>query len=55
MLNEAAQRFPELNNNELIRLVDRDWAYMSEEDRAVHFGLSSASSRNILSVPAKNN
>jgi hypothetical protein len=31
--------YPELNNDELQRLVDRDWRYMSEEDRQVQDSL----------------
>jgi hypothetical protein len=29
MLSEAGKRYPEFNFNELNRLVDRDWKYMS--------------------------
>ncbi len=41
MLEEAALRFPELNHQELVKLVDRDWNYMNEQERTVSFYLPS--------------
>jgi hypothetical protein len=30
---EAADRYPEFSNDELERLVERDWKYMREDER----------------------
>lgn len=35
MIIYASELYPELNNNELARLVDRDWKYMPEAERNV--------------------
>jgi hypothetical protein len=35
MILYASELYPELNNNELARLVDRDWKYMPEPERNV--------------------
>ena len=36
MIIYASELYPELNNNELARLVDRDWKYMPETERNVN-------------------
>jgi hypothetical protein len=38
MIIYASELYPELNNNELARLVDRDWKYMPEAERNVNLG-----------------
>lgn len=53
MIREAEKRFPELNFNEITKLIERDWKYMSEEDRKVHRLITQRIAQKYKSTPSE--